>query len=126
MAIAEQSESALSLIVDAIGTDAAVRLVETLGGTRWYVPQIPPALWVEALGAELAEKLTATFAGDDIRIPRDKRIFDALIARDQAAGLNQNQLALKYRIDVRSIQNALKRHRVRLAKAAQDSLFVGV
>jgi hypothetical protein len=118
-----EPESALALIIDAIGADGAARLVEVLGGTRWYVPKTPPASWVEALGADLAEKLTATFAGDDIRIPRDKKIFDALIARDAAAGLSRNALALKYRMDVRSVQNALRRHRQRLAAAAMGDLF---
>lgn len=122
---ATYSESAIAVIINAIGADGAARLVEILGGTRWYVPKTPPAPWVEALGAELAEKLTATFAGDDIRIPRDKKIFDALIAQDAAAGMARNALALKYRMDVRSVQNALKRHRQRQAEAAMVDLFGG-
>jgi hypothetical protein len=51
-------------------------------------------------GADLAEKLTATFAGDDIRIPCDKRIFDALIAWDAAGRIRHDRFVQRLNVSL--------------------------
>jgi hypothetical protein len=40
--------------------------------------------------------------------------------------MSQNALAIQYRLDVRSVQNALARHRARQAEAGQGDLFGGL
>lgn len=119
---------ALSLLLEAIGLEDTLRAIDLLGGTVWHVPRAlaPDHPWVEALGPEVAERLRAYAAGDTLTIPRDRGALDALVARDAASGMNQNQLARKYRMHVRSVRNALARHRERQARAAHGDIFGGL
>jgi hypothetical protein len=120
---------ALDALIAAIGLPDTIRLIEALGGTRWHVPKALPAdhPWIGVLGAETAGKLRDAFDGETgLRIPRDKRVLDGLIYRDYEAGMSQNALAIQYRLDVRSVQNALARHRARQAEAGQGDLFGGL
>lgn len=124
-----KTSDALEALIDAIGLPDTLRAIESMGGTRWYVPRqaLPEDHpWVIHLGAAVAERLRAAFEGEpDVRIPRDKGVLDALIARDYAfgRGLGQNELAMKYRMDRRTIQKALARHRERRAAAAQGDVW---
>jgi enoyl-CoA hydratase/carnithine racemase len=82
---------AMTLLIEVVGADAALLLVDQLAGTSWYVPKRPPAplAWIECIGAELAEALRQHCAGEErLRIPRDRRTLDALIAADADAVLS--------------------------------------
>lgn len=122
-----RTHDAMDALIDAIGLEDALRAIEFLGGTNWYMPKRLGAghTVVELLGAEVAERLRAAFERDYVRIPRDKRALDALVARDYdgGRGLSQNKLAIKYRMDVRSVQNALSRHAAAKAAAAQGDVW---
>lgn len=125
--MAELSES-LRLLIDCIGEADAVRLIEKLGGTRWHVPKRigPEHPWTLAIGPEPAARLAALVAGETgFRIPRDQGVIDGLIHAAWRRGMSQNDLAVLHRRDVRSIQNAIARHRRRAAERERQADLFG-
>lgn len=123
---APQTPSTLDHIITTIGIDDTARLIEMLGGTRWYVGDKP---WptthpvVAALGEEKTELLRVAFAGDTLEIPRDKTIIDGLMYADQQRGMGMNDLVTKYRQSVRQIRRRIQRHLQRMLQAQQPDLF---
>ncbi|MCH9691707.1 MAG: hypothetical protein K0U59_06540 [Gammaproteobacteria bacterium] len=110
--------SALHEIAEVIGFDAAVRLGQSMGGARMYVPKAAaddhPLTII--LGQEYAQRLCDFYAGDMIDIP-SKRLFrevrDNLIRQDYHTmklqrGCRADHLALKYGLSRRQVLNITK------------------
>lgn len=121
--------SIYELIAESLGEEGALAVTERLGGTRWHVPKGPlpeSHPWVEALGAEWAEQLRKAFEGESsLSLPRDQGALDILICRDIAAGMKQNAVARKYRVNTRLVQRAIRRQRELEALGGQGDLFAG-
>jgi DNA-binding NarL/FixJ family response regulator len=63
--------SILMEIAQAIGTDAAGKLVSDFGGTRLYVPHVPEAEdpIAQSIGIAAAQELARTYGGDRLDVP---------------------------------------------------------
>lgn len=61
----------LAWLVEVIGEEATLLLIENFGGTRVNVPVQPdrPSILAEAVGLETQAKLVARFGGDRLKIP---------------------------------------------------------
>ncbi|UAA38210.1 hypothetical protein KIH87_16180 [Paraneptunicella aestuarii] len=107
--------SILDEIAEIIGSDAAIKLGQTMGGARIYFPitakENHPLTII--LGQEDAQKLCDYYAGDTLDIP-SKRIFrelrDKIIRSDYHSlkleqGSRANHLALKYGLSRRQVLN---------------------
>ncbi len=83
----------LRYLVEAIGAEATLVLIEKLGGTRLYVPGSPGegSTLVKAIGSEAARGLARAFAGEYLKIPSCKywraRVY-------QRRGMSYNAIAL--------------------------------
>jgi hypothetical protein len=105
----EQLPGSLGDVVDAIGVDAALRLVECLGGTRLYVPErmTPEHPIVALLGHKNAYALANQFGGDQIILPRCvaamRAIRDATIRELRSGGVSTKRLALNHGLTERQI-----------------------
>lgn len=75
-----QQPGSLGEVVDAIGIDAALRLVEQLGGTRLYVAErmIPNYPVVALLGHKHALTVVSQFGGGQIILPGSVAAMRAL------------------------------------------------
>ena len=123
------TSDALQTLLAAIGEADTVKLIQALGGTRWHVPAKLPDChpWATTIGYPAATKLAQACQGETgLRIPRDQGVIDRLIA-EAARGRTQNDLAVMFQRDLRSIQAAIKRHYARQLKdrqrEAQRDLF---
>ena len=106
-------------IAEVIGTGSAVKLGQSMGGARVYVParaahDHPLSL---AVGQEQAQKLCDYYSGDTIEIP-SKRLFrqirDQVIQQDYRhlrlkRGCKADHLAIKYGLSRRQILNIANR-----------------
>jgi len=101
-------------IADLIGLPGTLKLVETYGGVRLYVPKKLDAdhKLAQLIGLEHAAKLAATYGGElHFDIPRaveaTRAARDRSIRADQASGSTHRELALKYNLTERQIRNIL-------------------
>lgn len=100
-------------IVDAVGVDAALRLVEVWGGVRVYVPQriTDDHALVSTLGRGLAETLAARFGGEALNIPRCLHALRAVrntrIRSERRQGDSPASLALRYGLTERQVYSIL-------------------
>lgn len=99
----------LADIIDTIGLDATLTLVENLGGTRLYIPeQLPDSHFLaRLLGHRAAHALAATFPGDAFDLPRCQQALrharDQLIRQSRAGGASIRSLALNHGLTERQI-----------------------
>jgi Mor family transcriptional regulator len=112
---ARERISILDAIVDAIGGEAAAKLVAEFGGRRLYVPHNPgpqdPVASV--IGADAASVLARTFGGDRLVVPanferahRRERIISA-----RARGLTIAAIAREHHCTERYVYRVLARAR---------------
>lgn len=106
-------------LIDQIGSAAALRLVQTRGGTLLRVPvawrEHSPArdALVELIGEPAAAALIAAYPGQRLAIPRcaqalrDER--DARIIAAYSAGVAVSTLARQHQLTERQIRHLLKR-----------------
>lgn len=95
----------IARLVELIGPEAALRLVEARGGARVYVcdPAAGGAI-VDIIGVDATTALHARYGADTIKVPiaRPWRVLCYL-----AMGLSQEQAALKAGCSRNSVQRAL-------------------
>lgn len=94
-----------------MGEEETAKLVEKFGGgAPKYIPLKvnPEHPLAELLGLESAQHLCDEYGGLSIAFPRNASLIrekrNILIRNDCAAGMSQNQLAMKYQITTRSIR----------------------
>lgn len=106
--------SALEL-VDVVGLDAALAIVEARGGVAFYVPVTArPDHWLAGIiGLPALEKLVAYYQGDEIEVPRCAAALRAAreqqIAAEYAAGDSNATLARRYGYTERGIRKLRRR-----------------
>lgn len=115
-------------LVEVVGVDAAMAIVEERGGIRLYTPvKADPEHWLaDRLGMVAFQKLVDEYQGEEIEVPRCLEALraakDALIAADAEAGASDAELARRYGYTERGIRNV--RRRMGLMKCAgQSDLF---
>lgn len=102
-------------IVDAIGEEAALRLVEEFGGTVIAMPRAPRANspTSRVLGLDIAKKLALVWGWGHMTVPLCSAVKRALqhraIVQDLDAGLSGAQIARKHNIHIRTVRR-LKAH----------------
>ena len=86
-------------LIAVIGEDATLRLVETHGGIRTYVPRTVSAksALAQSIGVEAARGLSREFGGMKIHPPMVKR-WRALVLR-QRDGLSYSEIARRLSVD---------------------------
>ena len=90
----------LSGLVDVVGADGALALIETYGGTRFYVPkQKPNADMVRLLGEVAATMLVQQIGGNTIKVPLAKR-WRCLVYRSRGRTYRSIALGLNITEDV--------------------------
>lgn len=102
--------AALEELVDAIGLPAALKLVESYGGTRIYLPlpeNVEPDNPVaQVIGVPATVKLAHLWAQERPYLPRAvdylRKQRDAQLVRD-AETMSRSELALKYRLTERHV-----------------------
>ena len=100
-------------VVDAIGIDATLLLVESLGGTRVYVPgrMTPQHALVRIIGHRRAYALADQFPGETLDLPRCvsaiRAVRDNAIRAAREDGARPKQLALKHGLTERQIYSIL-------------------
>jgi len=112
--LADDLPPSLRDIAELIGLPGTLRLVETYGGVRLYVPKKLDAehKLAQLIGLEQAAKLADTYGGEmHFDIPRaveaTRAARDRCIRADQASGSTHRELALKYSLTERQIRNIL-------------------
>ena len=104
-----------------VGLKAALRLIDTWGGTYIDVPQRPStrhrrfALLTELIGARAAQVLVAHYGGDRLRLPKASAAESAARARaliaEYDAGATVRDLALRWDMSERHVRRTLNRER---------------
>ncbi len=113
-------------IADAVGLDAAMRLIDAYGGSMLYVPKEPTAELRQIMGAAAAATFCDLFyAGSDrLSLPRCARAMRAVLHRQICAAYNQGatagELARHYRCTERWVFEILARRRAELADQQAD------
>jgi len=112
----EDLPNSLQDIAELIGLAATVKLVETYGGVRIYVPQTiePDHALAALLGHDNALRLARAYGGHEhFDLPRAtlavKRARDAALTADYLAGISYRQLALKYQLTERGVRKIIAR-----------------
>lgn len=106
---ADYLPASLADVVDAIGLEATLCLVERLGGTRIYVPDgmNPDHALVRLIGHQSAYALAKEMPGETLDLPRCvnavRAARDAQIRAERAGGSTVRKLALKYGLTERQI-----------------------
>lgn len=96
-------------IVEVVGVEAALRLVEAWGGIRLYVPQHMPEdhLLVSTLGRAEADQLADRYGGETVHIPRCLHALRAVrngrIRAERHDGASPALLALRYGLTERQV-----------------------
>lgn len=109
----------LNWLVECLGADATLTLIETAGGMQIYVPMVvgatnrcSPAAVLETFnskfGVELAKKLIRYFGGSEIKVPTAQRWRTMLYAKQ---GMSTNDIAYKLGCSYRTVQQRLFAHR---------------
>lgn len=105
----QQLPGSLSDVIDVIGIDATLRLVEHLGGTRLYIPEAitPEHPVVAMLGHHNGFALAERFGGEQLLLPRCiaavRAVRDASIRAQRAGGASTKKLALSHGLTERQI-----------------------
>ena len=114
-------------LLELLGPEAFLKLVERFGGDRLYIPKSESGTIVEeALGAEAAAKLARHYGGDYPRIPL-ARAFRARQYRK--AGLGNPAIARRLGLTVSGVERLFQRHpqkrppRSRAVDPRQQDLF---
>lgn len=112
---AKQMPGVLREIASLIGPENAVKLAQTYGGIRIYVPKRmkPEHPFAELLGFENACALSAELGGlSRLSIPRFEKLIrearNQAILTDRSRGMSVRELALKYRVTEKHILNVRK------------------
>lgn len=95
-------------LVEIIGPEAAMRLIEARGGTRVYLSDAGEGRTVsDIVGVDAAAKLNAIYGRDKFKVPlaRDWRV---LCYRQQ--GLSYRQMALRVGCSENGVGNILRRY----------------
>ena len=114
-------------LIELLGPQDFIRLVEAYGGERRYIPKSETGTEIAGkLGEEVASRLAKRFGGDEISIPL-ARAFRARHYR--AADLNNREIAKRLGISVNGVEKLFRRrpsarppHR-RQADPRQTDLF---
>ena len=134
-------------IIELIGLEKTAALISAWGGGSWPVPmrvgggntagRVRYAQLCEVIGDGAAERIVRHWGGTDLDVPNLKEViwsyhqdtirdeFDVLTTARAYSGREAVfELALKYGVTSKAVQNALKRPaNVRCEPAAQASLF---
>lgn len=103
----------LAEVVDVIGLEQALRLVDAFGGVRVYVPErmTPEHILVRVIGHNSAWQLASHFGGEQLSVPRCvsglRSVRNAQIRRERQAGASPAQLALRYGMTERQVYSIL-------------------
>ena len=94
----------IARLVELIGPEAALRLVEARGGTRIYVGGRDGGALAEIVGVDAATALHARYGREDLKVPiaRPWRVLCYL-----AMGLSQEAAALKAGCSRNTVQRAV-------------------
>lgn len=109
----DQLPQSAAEIVEVVGVEAALRLVEAWGGIRLYVPQQMPEdhLLVSTLGRAEADQLADRYGGETVQIPRCLHALRAVrngrIRAERHDGASPALLALRYRLTERQVYSIL-------------------
>lgn len=101
----------LDELIDAIGIEATLTLVERFGGVRIYVPEAGTLTEdhpiVRAIGLEAAQRLARMWPQERPYLPRAvaelRRRRDEALVADLDAGMSFSQAARKYRLTERQV-----------------------
>ncbi|TGG92514.1 hypothetical protein E4656_13665 [Natronospirillum operosum] len=108
---ADNLPESLAEIVDAIGLESALKLVEALPGVRVYVPQQMPAdhQLVTILGQEAAMLLAEHFGGEALNVARCLHALRGVRNTEiwQARHLGAARLALRFGLTERQVYSIL-------------------
>jgi Mor family transcriptional regulator len=108
-------------LAETIGQEDARRLLQALGGLKYYVPKSITADHeiAQAIGLAAAAKLAETFGGTSISLPvfgsRRKKVWEM----ERKGGIRRRDMALKTGYSERHIYRLLDRK----ADERQDDLF---
>jgi hypothetical protein len=94
-------------LVDLIGEDAALKLVEEFGGRRLDIPRSvgPRHQLAKVIGEAAARKLVAEYFGGRLRVPMAK-FWRAQVYR--ARGLSYNEIAKRLQVTDNSVHRFLR------------------
>lgn len=101
-------------LVDLIGIDATMRIVEERGGIRLYVPKTadqdhPIAGWI---GTDPFEALVSMYGGEEIDVPRCEAAMQSVKRRQILIDLQSNSIAMvarKHQYTERGVRKLLRR-----------------
>lgn len=99
-------------IVALIGLPATLRLIDSDGGLRTFVPMNLPQdhRLVKLLGMENAVKLAREYGGAEIEVPRVPLRRHAALIADFIAGKSYSQCAAAYGMTIRNVKYILAAH----------------
>jgi hypothetical protein len=118
------------MVVDAIGPEAAWRLIEALGGARIYVPMMDEPIeqspLFPILGADALTALVNAFSGDQFMLPRCDRYRrarrNAEICRRHRAGERVWTLAVEFKLTEATVWEICRRGAAADAQASARSM----
>lgn len=101
-------------LVDLIGIDATMRIVEERGGIRLYVPKVadldhPIAAWI---GMDAFEALVGMYGGEEIDVARCEIAMQSVKRRQILVDLQSNSIAFvarKHKYTERGVRKLLRR-----------------
>lgn len=100
--------STLNELIEAVGEDAALKLIRAFGGTRLYVPHSPEAndLLASTIGYYAATRLARIYGGDRVDVPNPppRRIR---IMQLRASGMSVDAIARELRCTRRRVFQVL-------------------
>ena len=119
--------SGLAEMVEIVGLEAALTIVELRGGIAIYVPaRARENHWlVHHIGFDALKRLVDHYGGEEIEIPcctaAMRAEMDAEILAKWRAGISQSALARMYRITERTVRKMRRRaeHAERMAREAE-------
>jgi hypothetical protein len=111
-------------LVDLIGYDAAVTLIEMYGGTRIYIPKTPNGRLIELVGEEAAAALSRAFGGDpDVRIPLCPRLRQLAAVKLYREGWGAGRIARQLRTTEKSVYAWVKEADAQRYRGMNGDLF---
>lgn len=118
MTLPAPTDATILSIAEAIGLEAAFRLVEERGGARIFVPKKTVGSELARLiGEDAAAAMAREFAGLQIKVPV-ARVWRVVTYR--AAGYSYDRIATRVRCDLTTVRDILKRQEM---KSQQLDLF---
>ena len=113
------------------GFKAAMRLVNKVGGLSVTIPKTPDASHVltQAVGLDIARKISALFGGERIAVPRAHHyrtvLRQAEVCRRYRAGEAVRLLAKEYSLTERAVEKMVARENLRRQRRRYDKLMKG-